>query len=190
MAQNHGIRLAYKGIGIALGGGENTFSYADAFRKCGYEISIFMDSDKNNEDPKKEEERTKHGIPIFDWDSPNSIEQQLFLDLPDLQIQQLLDIVVSEKGTEPIISALSSRNIQFEIKEDRIVLQDFDNSTRMALGQLAKQKTKNGRIGEWFKRIDLGRQIGNVVFAHLSDINVQTRLYRTIFSMIEWVKQL
>lgn len=110
--------------------------------------------------------------------------------MPDLQIQQLLDIVVSEKGTEPIISALSSRNIQFEIKEDRIVLQDFDNSTRMALGQLAKQKTKNGRIGEWFKRIDLGRQIGNVVFAHLSDINVQTRLYRTIFSMIEWVKQL
>ena len=85
--KTYGCRLAYKGIGIALGGGENTFKYAKAFHDCGYPLSIFMDSDKEDEVSTKEEYRTDLGITIFDWTAPNSIEQQLFHDLPDNLVQ-------------------------------------------------------------------------------------------------------
>ena len=56
--------------------------------------------------------------------------------------------------------------------------------------ELAKQKGKNGRIGEWYKRVDLGREIGQIIFEHWSEIDQSTKLFQTVSSMIEWVKNL
>ena len=180
MDKAFGHRLAYKGVGIALGGGENTFKYAKAFLDCGYPLSIFMDSDKDDEIPIKEEYRTSLGISIFDWAYPNSIEQQLFLDLPDKLVQQLLDIAVNEKGIDTIHTSLDSKNIPYSINDDLILLTDFSIDVRQNLGSLAKQRSKKGRIGEWYKRIDLGRMVGDVVFDNWSEIDPSCQTYKTI----------
>lgn len=184
--------MAHKGVGIALGGGATTFAYADSLRDRGYEISIFMDSDKESDAAEKEERRRLYGTTIFDWDNPNAIEQQLFLDLPESLIQQLIDIIVDEKGVTAMAGTLHSEGISFDICEDatKLVLNDFSQVTRLTLGKLAKQKGKNGRIGEWYKRIDLGREIGQIIFEHWSEIDQSTKLFQTVFSMIEWVKNL
>ena len=188
--KTYGCRLAYKGIGIALGGGENTFKYAKAFHDCGYPLSIFMDSDKEDEVSTKEEYRTNLGITIFDWTAPNSIEQQLFHDLPDNLVQQLLDIAVNEKGTETIQTALASKSIPHSIIEDQIILTDFSVGVRENLAALAKQKSKKGKIGEWYKRIDLGRMVGDVVFDNWSEIDPDSQVYKTIAAIIKWVGDL
>ena len=190
MDKTLGCRLAYKGIGIALGGGENTFDYAKAFHDCGYPLSIFMDSDKEDEVSKKEEYRTSLGISIFDWTYPNSIEQQFFLDLPDKLVQQLLDIAVNEKGIDTIQIALNKKSIPYSISDDQIVLTDFSVDIRQNLASLAKQKSKKGRIGEWYKRIDLGRMVGDVVFDNWSEIDPSSQTYKTIMSIIKWVENL
>ena len=188
--QTFGYRLAYKGIGTAMGGGENTFKYAKTFRDCGYTISIFMDSDKVEEKSKKDNYRIKEGIQIFDWDEPNSIEQQLFMDLPETLTQKLLDIAVDEKGSETIKSALNTKNIRYHENDGQIVLEDFSNQTRLALGELAKRKSKKGKVGEWYKRIDLGRLVGDVVFENWSEISQSTKLYQTVQSLLEWVNEI
>ena len=192
IAQNLGIRMAHKGVGIALGGGDTTFAYADSLRDRGYEISIFMDSDKESDAAEKEKRRRLYGTTIFDWDNPNAIEQQLFLDLPESLIQQLIDITVDEKGATAMAGTLYSEGISFDICEDgtKLILNDFSQVTRLTLGKLAKQKGKNGRIGEWYKRIDLGREIGQIIFEHWSEIDQSTKLFQTVSSMIEWVKNL
>lgn len=189
LVKEKGLRMAHKGIGIALGCGENTFPYAYNLKKLGYKVSIFMDSDKNSEYEKKKEAKEKYGIEIFDWDNPNSIEQQLFLDLTNNQIQELIDIAVEEKGLDTILSALKNEEILIKQVENRIILKTFDEKTRKILGQLAKKKSKNGHIGEWFKRIDLGREIGKVTFEHFSEIETNKKLYQTISSIINWVTQ-
>ena len=190
VVKEKGMRIAHKGIGIALGCGENTFSYAYNLKECGYNVSIFMDSDKKNEDEKKLEAKKQYNIKIFDWDSPNSIEEQLFLDLPETQVQQLIDIAVEEKGLSIISSVLKTEKILFESVNNKIILKTFDKNTRKTLGTLAKKKSKNGHIGEWFKRIDLGREIGNVTFNNFSEIGSKTKLHQTIFSIIDWVTQI
>lgn len=185
-----GYRLAYKGIGTAMGGGENTFKYAETFRDCGYTISIFMDSDKAEEKKEKNRYRFIEGIQIFDWEEPNSIEQQLFMDLPDILVQQLLDIAVNEKGVETIRGALQTKKIRFNENDGQIVLIDFSIQTRLALGELAKRNGKKGKVGGWYKRIDLGRQVGNIVFENWSDISPSTKLYQTVQALLEWVKKI
>ena len=130
------------------------------------------------------------GITIFDWTAPNSIEQQLFHDLPDNLVQQLLDIAVNEKGTETIQTALASKSIPHSIIEDQIILTDFSVNVRQNLASLAKQKSKKGRIGEWYKRIDLGRMVGDVIFDNWSEIDPNSQTHKTISSIIKWVENL
>ena len=149
-----------------------------------------MDSDKVEEKSKKDNYRNIEGIQIFDWDEPNSIEQQLFMDLPETLAQKLLDIAVDEKGSETIKSALNTKNIRYHENDGQIVLEDFSNQTRLALGELAKRKSKKGKVGEWYKRIDLGRLVGDVVFENWSEISQSTKLYQTIQSLLEWVNEI
>lgn len=192
LAEECGIRMAYKGVGIALGSGESTFNYANVFHERGYEVSIFMDSDKDSDDLEKNIQRFTYGTPIFDWDKPNSIEQQLFLDLPGSLVQDLVDIAVNEKSATAIGKTLLSVGVQVtvNIDQNQVLLEDYSKSTRKKLGEVAKKKFRDGKIGEWFKRIDLGRKVGRLVFEHWDELNPSTRLYKTVSSMINWVSKL
>ena len=61
---------------------------------------------------------------------------------------------------------------------------------RENLAALAKQKSKKGKIGEWYKRIDLGRMVGDVVFDNWSEIDPDSQVYKTIAAIIKWVGDL
>ena len=109
-----------------------------------------MDSDKESDAAEKEKRRRLYGTTIFDWDNPNAIEQQLFLDLPESLIQQLIDITVDEKGATAMAGTLYSEGISFDICEDgtKLILNDFSQVTRLTLGKLAKMDVlENGING-------------------------------------------
>ena len=80
LSESRNIRLAYRGIGTADGGGSTIFRCADVLLKCGYDICLFMDSDLEKEKPGKAALQAK-GVSIFDWDEPNAIEEQVFVFL-------------------------------------------------------------------------------------------------------------
>ncbi len=188
IAKSRGYRMAYKGIGTALGNGDTTLAYADALKESGYIVSVFMDSDKGELDTEKETRAIIYGMNIFDWDKPNSIEQQLFLDLPAALVQKLLDVAVEEKGVDSISSSLRSKDVSFTVDDDNIILKDYSTKTREALGLLSKGKAKKGKNGEWYKRIDIGRQIGQIVFESWSEVGSDTKLHRTVSDIIKWVE--
>ena len=43
-----------------------------------YDICLLMDSDLSHEESNKQALRT-NGTSVFDWDSPNALEEQVFL---------------------------------------------------------------------------------------------------------------
>ena len=58
----------------------------------------------------------------------------------------------------------------------------MDASLKRSIGTIAKTK----KI-EWYKRVDLGEALGNVVFSELDSIDVNSRLYKVIEDIINWV---
>ena len=102
------IRLAYKGIGTADGGGDTIFRCADVLIKCGYDICVFMDSDLEKEKLDKDALRTK-GIFIFDWDDLNAIEEQVFADVPLSIADEIINAAVEEYGVDTESRKLSDQ---------------------------------------------------------------------------------
>jgi len=176
--QESNERLAYYGVGTFLGEGENIFKCVDLLKEFGYDLCVFMDSDKLDEEEIKRKYRAE-GIRIIDWEQPYAIEDQLFMECPLHIVQTFLDIAVTEKGTQSICSQL--KDIAYKVENDQIVLEELDREHRAKLGKIAKNKN-------WFKRIDLGEQIGDVVFQSFDEFEVTNRIKKVFDEIMDWTK--
>ena len=72
--------------------------------------------------------------------------------------------------------------IPYDETDGYIELKDMMCSTKRSIGTIAKAKKV-----EWYKRIDLGESLGNVVFSELDSIDVNSKLRRVIEGIINWV---
>lgn len=183
ISDKYGYRIAHKGVGVALGGGENIFAYADTFRKCGYDICLFMDSDKSEEEAKKTQLKADYNISTFDWEIPYAIEEQIFKDVPDAMVQPLIDIAIDSKSVDGVAAKLRNNAIPFtKTDEDTLLISALSAEQKLQLGTIAKHKKS-----EWFKRIDLGEAIGTLIFANWEQIEDTTKLHITTEEIIRWV---
>lgn len=174
-------RMAYHGVGTFLGGGESVLECAQLLQKCGYDVCVFMDSDKEEKEAEKTAAR-ENNIPIFDWDKNNAIEDQLFLDSPEDVVQRFLDIAVSEKGIDSIKDSILG--IQVDVDGENLVLKDYSLQTRKFLAETSKRKKQC-----WFKRIDLGEMLGDAVFANISKYDKTGKINSINNNLIEWIKK-
>lgn len=178
-AKTKSYRMAFKGIGTADGGGDTIFACANTLRSCGYGLCLLMDSDL----PKSESEKAalrQGGIAVFDWDQPNALEEQVFLNIPTAVVAKLIKIVVNERGTESVKSCLTVGNIPFEIVDDEIRFSRLDGATKKKIGTIAKRKG-------WYKNIALGEQLGNVIFENWEFIGAETKLKSVVDALSKWV---
>ena len=58
----------------------------------------------------------------------------------------------------------------------------MDISLKRSIGTIAKTKKV-----EWYKRIDLGEALGNVIFSEINLIDVNSKLRKVIDGIIDWV---
>ena len=174
-------RMAYKGISTADGNGSEIFKCSDVLIKCGYDICILMDSDKDSEDPEKQRLRDA-GIPVFDWDKPNALEEQCFSEMPMKAIQEALDIVIYDKSVEAVDAKLKNSSIPYVRNEDTIVLAELSMEHRQELGKIAKDNN-------WYKTIGLGEQFGTVLLNHWDKLSPESFLKTVVTKLIEWVRQ-
>ena len=177
-------RLSYKGVGTADGGGSTIFKCADILRSCGYEICIFMDSDLETEETDKLTQKKVYGVPVFDWDKGNSIEEQIFSDIPIAVAEKVLNIAVEEYGMDSVESKLTSSGIPYSIVDEKIVLLEMESKKCLSIGTIAKKKKV-----EWFKRIDLGELVGNVLFNNWESIEQDSKLHMVVEELSAWVKK-
>ena len=181
LASTKGFRMACNGVGTADGGGSSTFKCADTLHNCGYDVCILMDSDKDNEDTDKQRMKSI-GVPVFDWDKPNALEEQCFSELPMLAIQDVLRLAIDEKGTGLIVAHLDSSSIPYQRNGDDIVLSDLSPEQRSVLGKVAKDNN-------WYKLIGLGERLGSVVFQYWNELSPESRIKTVVTSLSNWVIQ-
>ncbi len=77
-----------------------------------------MDADLPKDEAEKAALR-QNGIPVFDWDQPNALEEQIFFDIPTEIATKLINIVVTERGLESVKSCLIVGTIPFEIANEK-----------------------------------------------------------------------
>lgn len=179
--QTKGYRMAHKGIGTADGGGDTIFKCADVLLNCGYNICLLMDSDLQKDEVEKQALREK-GVNIFDWESLNALEEQVFNDVPFSVANKLINMATEEKGVQSICDKLKSNGIICTIEDDIITLPTIDNKTQKTIGTVAKNKKS-----EWYKRIDLGDKLGEIVFKHWDKISDTCKLHNTVNELSMWV---
>lgn len=179
LAATNNFRMAYKGVSTADGHGETTFQCANILRSCGYDICILMDSDKDSEDSEKQRMRND-GVSVFDWDKPNALEEQCFLELPLPAIQEAICIAVDEYGCTLVSGKLSADGIPFVEDNGIITIAALTEDQRKSLGKAAKKKG-------WYKRIGLGEQFGQIVLNNLDVLAPESTIKKVIDGLTEWV---
>lgn len=179
LAATNNFRMAYKGVSTADGHGETTFQCANILRSCGYDICILMDSDKDSEDSEKQRMRND-GVSVFDWDKPNALEEQCFLELPLPAIQGAIRIATDEYGCTLVAGKLSADGIPFVEDNGIITIAALTEDQRKALGKAAKKKG-------WYKRIGLGEQFGRIVLDNLNALAPESTIRKAIAGLTEWV---
>lgn len=190
--------FALKGIALANGSGSEASNRALHFSQTGYNVSLLIDSD----DPLNQELQLNllnQGVKVIRWDGGCSIEERISSDLPFEGLRKMLHSAISsklEKYSEKtqeekeavytsIRQAINSKlglgnnqPKQISKLEDWL---DFttEEKLRKAIGLAAK---KNG----WFKRIDFGEQLGEIVVLFLPEIP-GTDLFEKIEELGKWI---
>lgn len=184
--ETKGIRFAHYGVGSAYGeGGDNFFKLAKLLKKCGYDVSIFMDSDIVAEEAGKREVETL-GIKVFSWEPGLSIEEQIFHDFSIKVAEQLIRIASEEKSFDHVIGKLNTafsgeKKVHFIENGEIKLSNDISKTNLKAIGTLAKDK----KCG-WYKRIDRGQRVGDVVFADYDSLD-DCGFKRTMTKLQNWV---
>lgn len=156
-------------------GGTNMFKYAKHLNRAGYSVCIAMDSDVDNLEADKNSAGDS-GIKILDTEPGNCIEEQIFKDIPSSGVLQLIDIAKDFKGEQSIKDKLRDSGFLDYSSEMRT----FDSTQRMQLG-------KASNSGGWFKTIEQGEKVAQVVYDHLEQMK-DKHLQGMVSSLLSWIK--
>jgi ABC-type thiamine transport system ATPase subunit len=163
----HGSRpLAHSGTALALGGGSQTAERAMGLAELGYEVMVFADSDRPL-DPTPAE-LAAAGVAVTQWGGRAATEDRVVADLPLEGVQQLLDIAVEEWGEPQVLDAVRSK-LPDDAHADGSDLQTWigkgvaEADARLAFAAAARKK-------EWFKRVDLGSRMGEVIVSNAENL--------------------
>jgi len=161
------------------GRGSNTTKRAIKLRELGLDVCVFCDSDDDKVNTRDKEEMRDKGIKIFDWNEGNSVEQQVFKDLPWEAVKELITFAEEEFSEISIRDSVKARlNTNSQLRDD---WKEHDvPEMREALAEAAKK-------GEWFKRIDRGEVLGSIIFKYFDQIEDNKALKKQLQNLSNWV---
>lgn len=169
--------MATLGVVIANGGGDTMMNYAHSFLKAGYLTALFCDSD-NKEANSKKKELIDAGCTIIDCDEGNSIEDQIFADLPWAGVKKFLTYHIEAND---IVSVKSS--VQSKYKGGTLPDEWMDTDT----SDIRNAITAAAKNGKWYKRIDHGEYIGFSCFKSKDKIPEGKKLRSILDDISNWI---
>jgi len=170
------------------GGGSEAPQYAVALAKLGYRAAYLGDSDRDLNPSKEEMEQ--QGIEVILWEGGLETERRVCFDLPLQGLQELIKLAIAleEEDDRPgdavwrkihewLNSSIESQPTDFR---DVDQLKDIvgENALREAIGKAADD-------GKWFKRMDKGVRLGNLLANYLIEMQ-GTETEKTIETIGEW----
>ena len=174
--------FGYQGISVVDGKGDTFKQISKDLHSLGYNTSVLIDSDKLGEEEIKELKDS--GIIVVNWDGNVSIEQRVFLDIPENKITDFIslakDILSEDKGDdEANQSVLDSINAKLGSKYNTFSELNSLGNYRQQLGEIAKKK-------EWFKRPDKAKKLGFLVFECFEDMQ-DSDICRKMVDLKLWI---
>lgn len=141
-----------------------------------------MDSDERKYDGDKEALRSE-GIQVFDWNEGMSTELQVFSDVPDETVRNLVSLAVEEWDAGRVRDCLERNGLSYD--DAMNPKRDLTSEERRCVGAAA-QASGGGK--PWFKRIDLGEKLGKIVLGVLKSIP-GSRTETTLDDLAQWVEE-
>jgi len=142
---NGKISFTAQNAAIIDGGGENVFMRARAFQLLGYRTAVLHDSDKiPTPDIKAAIEAA--GGPTYAWRQGCSLEEEMFLALPETTALKMLEYAVDRRGEQAIDAQIrSTSGAKHSLATCRASL---TVEARSVLGKASKAKTSG-----WYKTV-------------------------------------
>ncbi len=176
--QNQGLdSFTYLGIVPVNGGGSDSPQTVKNLINLGYDVCLLVDSDVTLSP--SEAELIQSGVTIVQWAGSCSIEERIFEDLPDEGIKELVKWIGNEKSIASITQSIVTRTSpQLTLLENPDIW-TINTNLRQAIGKTAKEK-------EWFKRLDLGQEMGDILCKYLTQL-AQKDTGQKIKQLKRWV---
>lgn len=108
-ARNQYEPFATAGVWATDGNGKDTApNIAKYFQKLQYRVALFLDNDKDPNDPEILPELEKLGVKIFRWEKGKASEDVLFCDVSDAAVKRLIELLEDEEGLSTIPEQINS----------------------------------------------------------------------------------
>jgi hypothetical protein len=181
-ASHGGETFAFLGIVAASGEGRTAAPHAAAeFRRVGYEVAFFGDSDEPIQPNREFLEQL--GVKVVLWEGGMSTEERIATDLPLVFLQSIIDAAVALKGEASVLDSIGSklqRNLSGVGRSINTWLLESDESAiRSAIGKTAKDK-------DWFKDLNAGNTLAQIAVKALPKIP-ESDFAKSVKSLEVWV---
>lgn len=181
-SSHQSVPVAHTGTVLIHGGGSEAPKIAERLAALEYKTALLADSDQPlDPDPAA---LAQAGVSVILWAGNVSTEERIALDLPWASLQEILNLALEICGEQSVFDVIRSqvptgtilRGVTIEEWRGEGVGED---TIRRALGQAAKK-------AKWFKRIDLGEELGLIVGRAIPSIG-PSDLGLKLSTLADWV---
>ena len=175
--------MSFKDTAYVDGTGSSFAERADELKTL-FDVSVLCDSDRDT-NPSKDE-LAQNGISIFDCEDDLSIEKQVFKDLPWDAVLGLLDYVkvAHKKSDDQIETAILAKFPEAVLPQNW--RDQGSENLRDAIAK-ASMVERDRDHPAWFKRIDHGEKMGDVIFNNFDVIGDDKRLKSMLTGLSDWI---
>ena len=170
--------MAYLGVRLVNGTGASMMQYVKDFKALGFDVCLLCDSDDTSINDQK-----KHlkDIEIIDWQNDYSIEQQLFNDLSWDKVVEMIEYRIS---TDNIENRSIFNNVYATKNPQPIFNENWYKTELEGLRALLGETSKRS---SWYKRIDHGVVVGNIIFSGFETLGNDKRTKQMLHNLINWI---
>lgn len=173
--------MAFMDCAYVDGSGLNSADRASTIVEADITTALLCDSDDDALIAQKPK-LLKQKILVCDCEASNCIETQAFKDLPWQALKDLLQLVIKtqKSQTENAIENAVKAQLPKEFNYENQWLTVDSPDLRIALGYVANKKA-------WFKRVDFGEFLGDVIFNYFDQMDDTKHLKQTLTTLSAWI---
>lgn len=181
-ATRHGSEpIEFRGVVPVDGGGDEAPKTAIELATLGYTTMLFRDADVALK-VDDAADLNALSVPVLEWSDGCATEARVFRDVADNAIQELLDIAYQARSFESVRDSIrAALGIKDDLPRDFASWKVTGKTPSDLRAAIAHAAMKQG----WFKRVDTGEQMGNVVAKEL-ERGVNAPLATTLDAVEAW----
>jgi len=178
--------MSFEGCAYVDGTGNEYENRVLQIVQTGIAVSALCDSDDLSVN---KTQMRDSGIFIADCEKGNSIEDQSFLDLPWAQVLELVDYASkAHSKTDTLIEDEILKNyVEDNLPNSWRTKETLELRKAIGLASQQKHKSKAEKRKAWFKRIDHGEALGDIIFNGFDEMDDTKHLKIMLKNLSEWI---